>query len=778
MQRVTLQVGSIPRRHQPSAGAHSHACETVGHEPLLQDLLSGAGDGAYAIDAHGCVIGWNAAAERLTGRQPDEVLGRPCQEVLGCRDRLGCAVESSVCPLRQSLGSGLPPAPVDVLVQRRSGQTIAVSENAILLPDGGQYRALVLLRPSASGVVAVPPGRPLAAGPNRASGQRPVPQADLADTLDRLLIATGADAAELFLAMPGSGQMVLAMHRGAAPRAFREIVQFERGEGFPGLIAQRDEPLVSLDLPRDDRYRRNRVKFQGFQFYLGVPVWGESSFIGSLHIASRRHADAVVVQLPFVAHVAQELGIVVELERLRAAELIADPPLDPTVEADINLRRAAEQGLQALIAVAGMESGAILLTDESTGALRPISEFGLSSRLRRSLVRTCETTECPAMLQRRCILPRDTVRAERRPCDLVDREFSNVLCLPLEVTGMPVGVVLLGSGRREPLPARHLSFVHAAIDRAAVTIYNARVALRREQAVRQRIRQELASEIVASIAADTNTRRSSGPHLVRSGDGMPFLDLRCLGQFTIVADGQIVPPERFVRRRSLTLLKILLSRYKKQVHREELIELLWPGADPNSASSLLNVVVHYLRRALQSDSADRRASNCIRTSGDYYAFDAESPHRLDSQEFLQATQLGEQLETRCQPEQAIEACERAIALYAGDFLEEEIYSDWCALDREYFRDSFLTTLRRAAHLRLGQGNLDAAVLHYRRALLTDTTLEDVHRELMRILWTAGRRDEALRQYRDCRAVLERELGIAPLPETEALRWLIVQDGAP
>lgn len=67
-------------------------------EPLF-DALNRSADGAYVIDADQRIVYWNAAAERLLGYRSDEVIGRPCHEVLQGRDdsnkawcRLRCRV--------------------------------------------------------------------------------------------------------------------------------------------------------------------------------------------------------------------------------------------------------------------------------------------------------------------------------------------------------------------------------------------------------------------------------------------------------------------------------------------------------------------------------------------------------------------------------------------------------------------------------------------------------------------------------------------------------------
>jgi DNA-binding SARP family transcriptional activator/GAF domain-containing protein len=594
---------------------------------------------------------------------------------------------------------------------------------------------------------------------------------DLRGALGRLLIATGADAAEVFLNAPHDGGPLLAAHRGAAPRAFRQIVRFEQGLGFPGLVVERGEPLVSLDLAHDERYLRTEVKRRGFTSYLCVPIRASSGVLGSLHIASRRRAESVASHLPFLSHTAWHLGLALERARRRAAEPVIGRPLDAAADATANLRQAADRALRTLVEASDVDCGLILVREDASGELRLVSEWAVAPRVQRTIARGCAASACPAISQRRSILQSKAVGAEWPLCRVLQRNLATTLCVPLQIESTPFGVAVLGRRHREALPTRHVSFVHQAVDHSATLLHNARVALLEEHTARAWAARA-DNDVFLTARSRTPRPDPADTKALASATGeVPYLDLRCLGTFAVLSDGVSVPPERFARRRSLTLLKVLLTRYEKQVHREELMELLWPERDPESATTLLNVAVHYLRRGLDPAAREGRAS-VIRTSSEYYAFNTDWPHRVDKEEFLQLVDLAGQQEARGQQAQALETCRSAIALYAGDLFEEELYSDWCAVEREYLRELFLSLLRRTAGLVLGLGDAETAVACYRRALLVDPTLEDIHRALMETLWRAGRRDEALRQYRECRAVLQRDLGIDPLPETEALRQQI------
>ncbi|MHB2021364.1 MAG: proteasome accessory factor PafA2 family protein, partial [Candidatus Xenobia bacterium] len=63
---------------------------------------------------------------------------------------------------------------------------------------------------------------------------------------------------------------------------------------------------------------------------------------------------------------------------------------------------------------------------------------------------------------------------------------------------------------------------------------------------------------------------------------------------------------------------------------------------------------------------------------------------------------------------------------------------------------------------------EQSVAWLRRALRINPLREDVHRRLMKSLWSLGRRQDALNQFAECRELLHRELDVQPMPETLAL----------
>ena len=84
-------------------------------------------------------------------------------------------------------------------------------------------------------------------------------------------------------------------------------------------------------------------------------------------------------------------------------------------------------------------------------------------------------------------------------------------------------------------------------------------------------------------------------------------------------------------------------------------------------------------------------------------------------------------------------------------------------------------LRRLVQACSRQGDYLDAITYAQRWLALDVLNETAHRELMQLYGWSGQRSAALRQYEECAALLDRELGIQPEAETDALFQAIQAD---
>jgi DNA-binding SARP family transcriptional activator len=70
-----------------------------------------------------------------------------------------------------------------------------------------------------------------------------------------------------------------------------------------------------------------------------------------------------------------------------------------------------------------------------------------------------------------------------------------------------------------------------------------------------------------------------------------------LGGFSVRVGGGVVDSTHWRRRAVATLVKLLALQPRRRLHREQVMDLLWPDASPEEAAPRLHKAAHYARRA-------------------------------------------------------------------------------------------------------------------------------------------------------------------------------------
>lgn len=195
----------------------------------------------------------------------------------------------------------------------------------------------------------------------------------------------------------------------------------------------------------------------------------------------------------------------------------------------------------------------------------------------------------------------------------------------------------------------------------------------------------------------------------------------------------------------------LLALSRRPRLREAIAADLWPDAAVG-ANTPLRQALYQLRTTLAAAGIDPDAvleadSETLGLRPDVVAF-------LDVEQFDACTN-----DPSC-------GAEVAVAVYGGD-LAEGLPHECFAAERERLADRFEDALASLASVRLESGDLDGARRAAERLLIRDSLREEAHAVLLEVYGNHGTRSQVVRQYRRLCAVLARELGERPLPETDA-----------
>ncbi|MDQ3548461.1 MAG: transcriptional regulator, partial [Chloroflexota bacterium] len=85
---------------------------------------------------------------------------------------------------------------------------------------------------------------------------------------------------------------------------------------------------------------------------------------------------------------------------------------------------------------------------------------------------------------------------------------------------------------------------------------------------------------------------------------MMHLHVQLLGVFRVTVDSQLVAASAWRLRTAGLLVKALALAPNFRMHREQLMDVLWPDAEPETAATNLRYTLHSARRAFVSSGAE------------------------------------------------------------------------------------------------------------------------------------------------------------------------------
>lgn len=243
----------------------------------------------------------------------------------------------------------------------------------------------------------------------------------------------------------------------------------------------------------------------------------------------------------------------------------------------------------------------------------------------------------------------------------------------------------------------------------------------------------------------TAERRDPRPEAVR---------IWLLGGFRVSVGSRSIGEEAWRLRKAASLVKLLALAPGHRLHREQAMELVWPGLDPEAAANNLHHALHVARRILEPAAPATAASRHLHLRGEQLALCPEGPVWVDVEAFEEAAATARH---------ALEpaAYRAAIELYSGELLPQDRYEAWAEERRAQLRGVYLSLLVELAGVYEERQEFGEAVEALRRVVAAEPTHEGAHVRLMRLYALSGRRREALRQYEQLREALFGELGAEP-----------------
>lgn len=220
-------------------------------------------------------------------------------------------------------------------------------------------------------------------------------------------------------------------------------------------------------------------------------------------------------------------------------------------------------------------------------------------------------------------------------------------------------------------------------------------------------------------------------------------------------------------RRQTRVLLYVLAASSERVTRDSLLFLLWPDTADQDARRTFSRLLTHLRRLLPDP-------NVLIAQSEQVGFVPQAIY-CDAREF-------EIFWRSWETSRQISTLKKAVQLYRQPFLqgvslESSLeFEAWVFQKRQEYERMYLDGLRSLVDVEQAAGHYAESIHYAQRYLAVDNLAEDIHRRLIALYAQTGDRSAALRQYEACLVVLERELGIDPMPETYQVYKAVLEGG--
>jgi DNA-binding SARP family transcriptional activator len=277
---------------------------------------------------------------------------------------------------------------------------------------------------------------------------------------------------------------------------------------------------------------------------------------------------------------------------------------------------------------------------------------------------------------------------------------------------------------------------------------------------------ELRQRLFAALAQPPRVQTPAPPPPSVAAQPAVDLTLNMLGPVEIFRDpARPFALDAWTSKRARDILCFVASRRHRRASKDAIIDAFWREDDFESVEKQFHPTISYIRKALNSNQLIRQ-NFLLYYDGDYL-LNPDFSYRIDTEEFDSLVAEGEAARRRGQVEPHLNAYERAVALYRGEFMRSS-YDEWAEEQRSYYRGQYLRMLEALASAAQRTQEWARSLVLAQKILHDDPFREDAHCMIMRAHAALGNRVAVREQYEGLRHILRKELGVEPAAGTQRI----------
>jgi predicted ATPase/DNA-binding SARP family transcriptional activator/DNA-binding CsgD family transcriptional regulator len=217
----------------------------------------------------------------------------------------------------------------------------------------------------------------------------------------------------------------------------------------------------------------------------------------------------------------------------------------------------------------------------------------------------------------------------------------------------------------------------------------------------------------------------------------PLLSITLFGGFDVRVGDRTIPSSAWATERDRHIIQMLAFAPRHCLHRDYLLDQLWPEKDSYSGN-ILDKVLHRIRRLLDPSGRPRQSPFLRTMSNVVYLYHGHECV-IDVERFERAA-------SEAFSAKDTNACRVAMAVYTGDLLETDPYSPEVNGKREYFRQIYRKLAIQYAAAMQMEGREDEAISTLTTLIVRQPQNEEGYAALMALHGTHHNLYEVQRLY--------------------------------
>lgn len=230
-----------------------------------------------------------------------------------------------------------------------------------------------------------------------------------------------------------------------------------------------------------------------------------------------------------------------------------------------------------------------------------------------------------------------------------------------------------------------------------------------------------------------------------------------LGAFEVWRGESRIRSVEWQRDKAKKLFQLLLIYRNEWLHRDQIIDRLWPDLPQDVAVRDFKVALNALHKALEPNRPKGANPFFIIRKDNLYSINPQAKIWWD-------VDLFEMLAEKDDPG----SLEEAFSMYKGEFLTDALYEEWANSKRDQLRQAIIFVIDKLSILYLQKKDFDQVIRVCEILLKIDPTWEPAYRNLMHAY--AGKENHAQISmvYQRLKNTLSEELGVKPSDTSEKL----------